>query len=138
MQMYSLIACLASGVTRSCESRMTIDLALEDFEVAMQKFGHLYLEPCKALWNCLEDACENIRSLGAQFADALGKELQTGKARLTVDLEEMPEVKPRGLQALVNRLNSEEGTRDMIQVDSTGRLLTIGNPSMVSYLRWVR
>ena len=140
MQLYSLIACLASGVTRTQEQFKDVELDQKDFELALNKWGIEILRPCELICEILKKECDAVRSIPDNFTSVLFDHLKQSGPTLFIncyDLSFWP-LQTRTINALTKRLNRREITKDLLTFNERACTLNIGNPFFISYVKRLR
>ncbi len=138
MQLYCMLGSLASGVVRTKEYETEVEVKRPDLAVGMKRYGYLYLAPCEAIWETLETVANSIKSVPDGFRAAFVAHLKRADPSLAISTNDLAcgGITTRGLSALANRLNKQELTRDLIQIDSDSKTILVANPIVVAYARW--
>jgi hypothetical protein len=142
MQLYSLIACLASRVTeahKTLESPPVVSITHSAFEMAMQRYTSQILQPCELVCQALATASSKYASIPNNFAKKLYSYLKNNDPTLKIKYSDLdlPPISKIGIRTLTNFLNRNTITHDlMIMEQGTGNI-KISSPRFVAYVRWL-
>ena len=139
MQLYSFIACMASGVIETQEQSVEVELAYEDFSIAIRDFGIEYLSACGLICERLRRASREYSSVPDNFTDALYGHVKEYGPKLSVNWTDLGlgPLKSQTRKVLINYLNKKELTRDLFIIDQSSDVVKISNPLFLAYMRWL-
>lgn len=139
MQLYALIACLATNITNTVRDAINIKLDKNKFKIAVERYAVTYLKPCEQIWkNFLLILKENNEEL-LIFSEKLIEGVKTNHPKLTFSGNDFTEenIDLSTIENIIQVLNKNESTKDILLYNSSKNLLSVVNPLIISYLRWI-